>query len=69
MFRYLVRFGYVAWLVNRSAVFIKAIFESSFRFTYILFVTAFALSHVSKGFTVAGNGQVIDLVSPVEWKV
>ena len=50
-------------------MFIKAIFESSFHFTYILFVTAFALSHVSKGFTVAGNGRVIDLVSPVEWKV
>ena len=37
-------------------MFIEAIFETSFCFTYILFVTAFALRHVSKVFRVAGNG-------------
>ena len=42
-------------LVNWSTVFVEAIFESSFCFSYTLFVTAFSLSHVNKVFRVAGN--------------
>ena len=36
-------------------MFIEAISESSFSFSFLLFVTAFALSHVNKVFRVAGN--------------
>ena len=49
------RFGYVGGLVNWSAVFVEAIFKLSFSFSYILFVTAIALSRVNKVFRVAGN--------------
>ena len=36
-------------------MFVEAIFGSSFCFSFILFVTAFSLSHVNKVFRVAGN--------------
>ena len=40
----------VGWLVIWSAVFVEAIFKSSFSFSYILFVTAFAVNHVNMVF-------------------
>ena len=49
MFRYRSRFGYVGGLVNWSAVFVGAIFELSFRFSNILFVTTLALNHEASG--------------------
>ena len=37
------------------AVFVEAVIESSFYFSYILLVTAFAVNHVDKVFRVTGN--------------
>ena len=34
------------WIVNASAVFVEAVFESSFRFTCVLFGAVVALYHV-----------------------
>ena len=50
MFRHRCRFGYVGGPVNWSAVFVEAIFKSSFSFSHILLVTAFALNQVNTVF-------------------
>ena len=50
-------------VVNRSAVFVEAVFESSFGFTYVLFGAVVAMYHVNDVFGVIG------LVSPVELNV
>ena len=50
MLGYRANFGCVAGLVNSSAVFVEAVFRSSFSLSCILFVTAFALNHVNKAF-------------------
>ena len=36
-------------------MFVEATFKSSFSFSYVLFMTAFALNHVDRVFRVAGN--------------
>ena len=38
-----------------KGIYVDAIFESSFSFYYISFVTSFALNHVNKVFRVSGN--------------
>ena len=43
------RGGSVYW----TSVFIKAVFKSSFRFTYVLFVATSTMNHVNKIFRVA----------------
>ena len=42
-------------MVNWSAVFIEAVFESSFGFTYVLFGAVVALYHVNDVFGVTVN--------------
>ena len=59
-------FGYCGRLrVNRSAMFVEAVFKSTFGFSYVLFVTVVTLYHVDNVFGVAVNAM-INLVSPVE---
>ena len=54
-------FGYCGWLravslfVNRSAMFVEAVFKSTFGFSYVLFVTVVTLYHVDNVFGVAVN--------------
>ena len=45
----------LAGFVNWSAVFVEAIFQSSFSFSCILLISAFALNHVNRVFRVACN--------------
>ena len=44
-----------AWVINWSAVFVEAVFESSFGFTYVLFGAVVALYHVNDVFRVTVN--------------
>ena len=46
------------WIVNASAVFVEAVFESSFRFTCVLFGAVVALYHVDYVF-----GVTVDVMS------
>ena len=46
------------WIVNGSAVFVEAVFESSFRFTCVLFGAVVALYHVDYVF-----GVTVDVMS------
>ena len=45
----------VSSFVNRSTMFVEAVLESSFGFSYVLFVTAIALYHVNNVFRVTVN--------------
>ena len=55
----------VCLFVNRSAMFVEAVFKSTFGFSYVLFVTVVTLYHVDNVFGVAVNAM-INLVSLVE---
>ena len=44
--------------VNRSAMFVEAVFKSAFGFSYVLFVTVVALYHVDNVFGVAVNVMI-----------
>ena len=55
MFRYCSGFRAVSMFVNSSAMFVEAVFKSTFCFSYVLFVTAVALYHVNNVFGVAVN--------------
>ena len=45
----------IRWFVSWSAVFVEAVFESSFGFTYVLFGVVVALYHVNDVFGVTVN--------------
>ena len=47
------RFRDVSLFVNCSAMFVEAVFKSSFSFSYVLLVTTVALYHVNDVFRVA----------------
>ena len=50
-------------------MFVEAVFESSFCFTYVLFGAVVVLYHVNGIFGVTIKSLVIGLVSPVAWNV
>ena len=57
-------FGYcgglrpVSLFVNRSAMFVEAVFKSTFGFSYVLFVAVVTLYHVDNVFGVAVNVMI-----------
>ena len=57
-------FGYrgglraVSSFVNRSTMFVEAVFKSTFGFSYVLFVTVVTLYHVDNVFGVAVNVMI-----------
>ena len=53
MFGYCDRLRAVSLFVNRSAMFVEAVFKSTFGFSYVLFVTVVTLYHVDNVFGVA----------------
>ena len=60
----------VRWIVNGSPVFVETVFESSFRFSCVLFGAVVALHHVDLTFLgLQSMWRVISLVSPVAWNV
>ena len=48
----------VSLFVNKSAMFVEAVFKSTFGFSYVLFVTGVTLYHVDNGFGVAVNVMI-----------
>ena len=48
----------VSLFVNRSAMFVEAVFKSTFGFSYVLFVTVVTLYHVDNVFGVAVNVMI-----------
>ena len=58
MFGYCGRHGAVSLFVNRSAMFVKAVFKSTFGFSYELFVTVVTLYHVDNVFGVSVNVMI-----------
>ena len=50
-------------------MFVEAVFESSFAFTYVLFGAVVALYHVNDVFGVTVNVISDRMVSPVAWNV
>ena len=55
MFGYCGGLRAVSLFVNRSAMFVEAVFKSTFGFSYVLFVTVVTLYHVDNVFGVAVN--------------
>ena len=53
MFGYCGGLRAVSLFVNRSAMFVEAVFKSTFGFSYVLFVTVVTLYHVDNVFGVA----------------
>ena len=51
----------IRWVVNWSALFVEAVFEWSFGFTYVLFGAVVALYHVNDVFGVTVNAQLFFL--------
>ena len=77
MFGYCGRLRAVSLFVNRSAMFVEAVFKSTFGFSAVLFVTVVTLYHVDNVVGVAFNVMInkssfasrikcISLVSPAE---
>ena len=58
MFGYCDRLRAVSLFVNRSAMFVEAVFKSTFGFSCVLFVTAVTLYHVNNVFGVAVNVMI-----------
>ena len=58
MFEYCGGLRAVSLLVNRSAMFVEAVFKSTFGFSYVLFVTVVTLYHVDNFFGVAVNVMI-----------
>ena len=58
MFGYCGGPGAVSLFVNRSAMFVEAVFKSTFGFSYVLFVTVVTLYHVDNVFGVAVNVMI-----------
>ena len=58
MFGYCGRLRAVSLLVNRSVMFVEAVFKSTFGFSYVLFVTVVTLYHVDNVFGVAVNVMI-----------
>ena len=58
MFGYCGGLRAVSLFVNRSTMFVEAIFKSTFGFSYVLFVTVVTLYHVDNVFGVAVNVMI-----------
>ena len=58
MFGYCDGLRAVSLFVNRSAMFVEAVFKSTFGFSYVLFVTVVTLYHVDNVFGVAVNVMI-----------
>ena len=58
MFGYCGGLRAVSLFVNRSAMFVEAVFKSTFGFSYVLFVTVVTLYHVDNVFGVAVNVMI-----------
>ena len=58
MFGYCGELRAVSLFVNRSAMFVEAVFKSTFGFSYVLFVTVVTLYHVDNVFGVAFNVMI-----------
>ena len=58
MFGYCGRLRAVSLFVNRSAMFVEAVFKLTFGFFYVLFVTVVTLYHVDNVFGVAVNVMI-----------
>ena len=58
MFGYCSGLRAVCLFVNRSAMFVEAVFKSTFGFSYVLFVTVVTLDHVDNVFGVAVNVMI-----------
>ena len=58
MFGYCGRLRAVSLFVNRSAMFVEAVFKSTFGFSYILFVIVVTLYHVDNVSGVAVNVMI-----------
>ena len=58
MFGFCGRLRAVGLFVNRSAMFVEAVFKSTFGFSYVLFVTVVTLYHVDNVFGVAVNVMI-----------
>ena len=59
MFGYCGRLKAVSLFVNRSAMFVEAVFnKSTFGFSYVLFVTVVTLNHADNVFGVAVNVMI-----------
>ena len=58
MFGYCGRLRAVSLFVNRSAMFVEAVFKSTFGSSYVLFVTVVTLYHVDNVFGVAVNVMI-----------
>ena len=58
MFVYCGGLRAVSLFVNRSAMFVEAVFKSTFGFSYVLFVTVVTLYHVDNVFGVAVNVMI-----------
>ena len=69
MFGYCGGLRAVGLFVNGSAMFIEAVFKSTFGFSYVFFVPVVTLYHVDNVFGVAVNVMINNLVSPVELNV
>ena len=58
MFGYCGRLRAVSLFNNRSAMFVEAVFKSTFGLSYVLFVTVVTLYHVDNVFGVAVNVMI-----------
>ena len=58
MFGYCGGLRAVSLFVNRSAMFVEAVFKSTFGFSYVLFVTVVTLYHVDNVIGVAVNVMI-----------
>ena len=58
MFGYCGRLRAVSLFVNKSSMFVEAVFKSTFGFSYVLFVTVVTLYHVDNVFGVAVNMMI-----------
>ena len=58
MFGYCGRLRAVSLFVNRSVMFVEAVFKSTFGFSYVLFVTVVTLYHIDNVFGVAINVMI-----------
>ena len=58
MFGYCGGLRAVSLFVNRSAMFVEAVFKSTFGFSYVVFVTVVTLYHVDNVFGAAVNVMI-----------
>ena len=63
MFGYCGGLRAVSLFVNRSAMFVEAVFESTFGFSYVLFVTVVTLYHVDNVFGVSLKNRTKSIIT------